>query len=185
MKTYELHIKNMVCERCVIYVMQVLQQLNTPPQKVELGRVIFSSPCDTILPTLERKLREVGLQIVYDKTEVTVEEIKIHIIKYLNEIESGNNVSRLSAYLSDHLARNYFSLTKLFSRNQKKTIEAFAIERKVDRVKQLLREGELTLSEISYRMGYSNVQHLSKQFRTITGSSVSEFKNGYTRIAAC
>ena len=41
MKTYELHIKNMVCERCVIYVMQVLQQLNTPPQKVELGRVIF------------------------------------------------------------------------------------------------------------------------------------------------
>ena len=81
MKTYELHIKNMVCERCVIYVMQVLQQLNTPPQKVELGRVIFSSPCDTILPTLEKKLREVGLQVVYDKTEVTVEEIKIHIIK--------------------------------------------------------------------------------------------------------
>ncbi|QLH32183.1 MAG: helix-turn-helix domain-containing protein [Cyclobacteriaceae bacterium] len=74
-------------------------------------------------------------------------------------------MSRLSAYLSDHLARNYFSLTKLFSRNQNKTIEAFAIERKVDRVKQLLREGELTLSEISYRLGYSNVQHLSKQFR--------------------
>ena len=185
MKTYELHIKNMVCERCVIYVMQVLKQLNTPPQKVELGRIIFSGPCDTILPTLEKKLREVGLQVVYDKTEVTVEEIKIHIIKYLNEVEAGNNVSRLSAYLSDHLARNYFSLTKLFSRNQNKTIEAFAIERKVDRVKQLLREGELTLSEISYRLGYSNVQHLSKQFRTITGSSVSEFKNGYTRIAAC
>lgn len=67
------------------------------------------------------------------------------------------------------------------SRNQNKTIEAFAIERKVDRVKQLLREGELTLSEISYRLGYSNVQHLSKQFRAITGSSVSEFKNGYAR----
>lgn len=174
--TLELHIKNMVCERCIIYVQQVLHQLNASPHKVELGHVIFSSPCDAILPELEQKLNEGGLYLVHDKTEVTVEEIKVQVVKYLDEVEAGNNVSKLSAYLANSLAKNYYGLTKLFSRNENRTIESYTIEQKIERVKQLLREGELSLSEISYRLGYSNVQHVSSQFKKMTGYSVSAFK---------
>ncbi|HRJ29803.1 MAG TPA: AraC family transcriptional regulator [Cyclobacteriaceae bacterium] len=176
MKTYELHIKNMVCERCIVYVQQVLQQLNVSPNRVELGYVIFSAPYESVLPLLEKKLNEVGLQIVHDKTEATIEEIKVEIIKYLNEVENGKKLSKLSEYLADQLARNYFSLTKLFSKNENTTIESYVINQKVERVKRLLREGELTVSEIAYRLGYSNVQHLSNQFKKVTGLSVSEFK---------
>lgn len=176
MKTFELHIKNMVCERCIIFVQQVLQQLNASPCKVELGHVIFSAPCESVLPILEKKLNEAGLYIVHDKTESTMEEIKVQIVKYLDELEAGNKLSNLSSFLADQLARNYYSLTKLFSKNENKTIESYAIEKKIERVKRLLREGELTLSEISYRLGYSNVQHLSNQFRKVVGYSVSEFK---------
>lgn len=174
--TLELHIKNMVCERCIIYVQQVLHQLNASPHKVKLGHVIFSSPCDAILPELEQKLNEGGLYLVHDKTEVTVEEIKVQVVKYLDEVEAGNNVSKLSAYLANSLAKNYYGLTKLFSRNENRTIESYTIEQKIERVKQLLREGELSLSEISYRLGYSNVQHVSSQFKKMTGYSVSAFK---------
>ena len=174
--TLELHIKNMVCERCIIYVQQVLHQLNASPHKVELGHVIFSSPCDAILPELEQKLNEGGLYLVHDKTEVTVEEIKVQVVKYLDEVEAGNNVSKLSAYLANSLAKKYYGLTKLFSRNENRTIESYTIEQKIERVKQLLREGELSLSEISYRLGYSNVQHVSSQFKKMTGYSVSAFK---------
>ncbi len=174
--TFELHIKNMVCERCIIYVQQVLHQLNAPPYKVELGRVIFSSSCDDILPILEKQLNEVGLYIVHEKAEVTVEEIKVHVVKYLDEVEAGNKVGKLSAYLADQLAKNYFGLTKLFSKTENRTIESYLIEQKIERVKQLLREGELTLSEISYRLGYSNVQHVSSQFRKTVGYSVREYK---------
>ena len=176
MKTYELHIKNMVCERCIVYVQQVLQQLNASPIRVELGYVIFSAPCESVLPLLEKKLNEVGLQLVHDKTEVTLEEIKIEIIKYLDEVENGNKIGRLSAYLADQLARNYYSLTKLFSKNENTTIESYVISQKIDRVKRMLREGQFTVSEIAYRLGYSNVQHLSNQFKKVTGLSVSEFK---------
>lgn len=179
MKTYELHIKNMVCKRCIVHVVQLLHQLNTFPKKVELGHVIFSGDCDTVLPILEQKLNEVGLEVINNTTEVTVEKIKIEIIRYLDEVEDGNLVGKLSEFIADHLAKNYFSLSKLFSENQNKTIEAFAIEQKVNRIKQLLREDELTVSEMAYRLGYSNVQHLSNQFRKITGMSVSEFKNEY------
>lgn len=176
MKTFELHIKNMVCERCIIFVQQVLKQLNASPSRVELGHVVFSAPCESVLPILEKKLKEAGLYIARDKTESTMEEIKVQIVKYLDELEAGNKLSNLSAFLADRLARNYYSLTKLFSKNENKTIESYAIEKKIERVKRLLREGELTLSEISYRLGYSNVQHLSNQFRKVAGYSVSEFK---------
>lgn len=174
--TFELHIKNMVCERCIIYVEQVLHQLNAFPHKVELGYVIFSSPCDDILPILEKKLNEVGLYIMHEKAEVTVEEIKVQVVKYLDEVEAGNTVGKLSAYLADQLAKNYFGLTKLFSKTENRTIESYLIEQKIERVKQLIREGELTLSEISYRLGYSNVQHVSSQFRKAVGYSVREYK---------
>ena len=92
-------------------------------------------------------------------------------------------MSKLSAFLADQLARNYFSLTKLFRKSENKTIELYTIEGKIERVKQLLREGELTLSEISYRLGYSNVQHLSNQFKKIVGSSVSQFKENLSLSA--
>lgn len=178
--TFELHIKNMVCERCIIYVQQVLHQLNAFPHTVELGHVIFSSPCDAILPELEQKLNEGGLYLVHDKTEVTVEEIKVQVVKYLDEVEAGNNVSKLSAYLANSLAKNYYGLTKLFSRSENRTIESYTIEQKIERVKQLLREGELSLSEISYRLGYSNVQHVSSQFKKVVGYSVSEYKASFS-----
>lgn len=177
MKTkFELHIKNMVCERCIVYVRQVLTQLDAVPLKVDLGHIIFSSSCSSILPLLEQKLNEVGLYIVHDAADVTVEEIKLQVGKYLEELEEGNKVGRLSAFLADRLAKNYYGLTKLFSKTENRTIESFAIEQKIERVKQLIREGELTLSEISYRLGYSNVQHVSSQFRKNVGVSVSEYK---------
>jgi len=183
MKTFELHIKNMVCERCIIFVQQVLQQLNASACKVDLGHVIFSAPCESVLPILEKKLNDAGLYIVHDKTESTTEKIKVQIIKYLDELEAGNKLSNLSAFLADQLARNYYSLTKLFSKNEHKTIESYTIEKKIERVKRMLLEGELTLSEISHRLGYSTVQHLSNQFRRVTGLSVSEFKATSCRMA--
>ncbi len=183
MKTYELHVKNMVCERCIVYVVQLLHQLNTFPKKVELGHVVFVGNCDTVLPILEQKLNEVGLEVIKDTTEVTVEKIKIEVIRYLDEVEDGNRVGKLSAFIADRLAKNYFSLSKLFSKNQSKTIETFAIEQKINRVKQLLRENELSVSEVAYKLGYSTVQHLSNQFRKITGLSISEFKSGGALLA--
>lgn len=166
----------MVCERCIIFVRQVLQQLEAFPSKIELGHVIFSAPDELVLLAFERKLNEAGLYIVRDKIETTVEDIKVQIAEYLDGLEAGKKGSKLSKFLADQLARNYYGLTKLFSKHENRTIESYTIEKKIERAKRLLLEGELTLSEISHRLGYSTVQHLSNQFRRATGLSVSEFK---------
>jgi AraC family transcriptional regulator len=44
-------------------------------------------------------------------------------------------------------------------------------------VKELLAYDELSLSEIAYKLQYSSVQHLSNQFKKITGLTPSHFKS--------
>ncbi|MFM2286839.1 MAG: hypothetical protein RLZZ543_2336, partial [Bacteroidota bacterium] len=47
---------------------------------------------------------------------------------------------------------------------------------KIERVKELLLYDELNLTEISYKLNYSSVAHLSSQFKKVTGLSPSFFK---------
>ena len=42
--------------------------------------------------------------------------------------------------------------------------------------KELLTYDEMTLSEIAFKLGYSNVAYLSNQFKKITGFTPSHFK---------
>jgi AraC-like DNA-binding protein len=63
----------------------------------------------------------------------------------------------------------------MFSEVKGITIQQFIIVNKIERVKELLFYHELSLTEISYRMQYSSVAHLSNQFKKITGLSPSHY----------
>ncbi len=56
------------------------------------------------------------------------------------------------------------------------SIGHYIITHKVERVKELLVYDELSLTEISYKLHYSSVAHLSNQFKKITGLTPSHFK---------
>jgi len=79
--------------------------------------------------------------------------------------------------LANETSLNYHYLSTLFSSLEGITIEKYIIQLKIEKVKELLVYGELTLSEIAYRLGYSSVQHLSNQFKKITGLTPSYFKS--------
>ena len=64
----------------------------------------------------------------------------------------------------------------VFSSVEGRTIERFILSQKIEKVKELLTYGELTLSEIAYQMHYSSPAHLSSQFKKITGMSPSAFR---------
>jgi AraC-like DNA-binding protein len=96
------------------------------------------------------------------------------LLEYLEKIEFLN--VKLSDYLATKTDLNYTYLSKIFSINENITIEKFFILLKIEKVKELLTYKELSLSEISYQLAYSSVQALSNQFKTITGFTVSEFK---------
>jgi len=116
-----------------------------------------------------------GLELLDNKKAVLVEKIKnivIEMIHYADEIPKTKN----SDYLSQKLGHNYTYLANLFSEATGTTIEHFVIAHKIEKVKELLMYGELNLTEISYKLKYSSVAHLSNQFKKLTGLTPSFFK---------
>ena len=60
--------------------------------------------------------------------------------------------------------------------NKLHTIEKYFSMQRIEKTKELIKYDELNLSEIAYKLNYSSVAHLSKQFKQVTGMSPSDFK---------
>ena len=67
-------------------------------------------------------------------------------------------------------------MSKLFSEVTGMTIERFYIAQRIERVKELIRYNERSLTQIALQMDYSSVAHLSAQFKSVTGMTPSAFK---------
>lgn len=171
------HIKNMVCPRCVMVVRDSFNKLGFDVRKAELGKVEAVRPADITTDEINQKLKAHGFELLFDKEDQLHEEIKHTLLHYLEKVETGGKMPRLSEWLSKQLGHSYSGLSKLFSEKEGDTISGYYIKLKIERVKELLSYGEFTLSEIAWKLGYSSVQHLSNQFRDVTGRSVSEYKS--------
>jgi AraC family transcriptional regulator len=171
-----LHIKNMVCDRCVLVVRKHLEALQLDYKQVQMGQVeLRSEPSPGELFELRLILEENGFELLDDKKSKTVERIKNVIVSLIHRKEEESNF-KLSAILEEKLQLDYHYLTTLFSSVVGLTIEKYAILQRIERVKELLMYEEESLSEIAFRMGYSSVQHLSLQFKKVTGFTPSQFR---------
>ncbi|MDB5261700.1 MAG: hypothetical protein JWQ14_981 [Adhaeribacter sp.] len=178
MKNAHLHIKNMVCPRCISTVTRVLTDAGLPVQEVTLGEARIAVPETEVNFThLNSALQQEGFELIYDREKQLAEQIKTQLINYLNHFQTHYEPVTTSAYLTDKLNLPYQQLSKIFSRQEHTTIEKYFIRLKIEKVKELLSYNQLTLSEIAYQLKYSSLQHLSTQFKKVTGVSVSEYKN--------
>jgi AraC-like DNA-binding protein len=124
---------------------------------------------------LKKNLSRSGLELLDDQKTILIERIKnviIEMIHYLDEVPKVN----YSTYISEKLNYDYTYLSNIFSEVKGITIQQFIITHKIERVKELLLYDELNLTEISYKLHYSSVAHLSNQFKKITGLSPSYYK---------
>ena len=171
-----LYIKNMVCDRCRMAVEQLLQRHEVAFDRVELGKAVLPRPLtDDQLTHLRHDLEQVGFELIDDHRSVLVEQIRTAVLDYVAD-RTLMEKWKLSAFLSDRLAKSYTLLSSAFSAARGMTIERFFILQKVERAKELLIYDELTMSEIAFRLNYSSPAHLSGQFKQITGMSPSDFK---------
>lgn len=172
-----LKIKNMVCDRCIMTVRQVLNNLGYEVHSVNLGKVeLAENPEGDELVEIDRNLREQGFELIHEGNKMLVEQIKAELINYLQHIEREENPQKLSDFLANNLHHNYSYLSNQFSKQEGITIERHFILLKIERVKELLSYGEKTLSEIAWNLNYSSVQYLSNQFKKVTGETVSSFR---------
>jgi AraC family transcriptional regulator len=173
----QLYIKNMVCERCIIAVRRELEAEGIPYQSIQLGEIELTSKLSKeVLKRLSENLQLAGFEILDDKRSRIVEKIKNTIVSLIHHNESDLNI-KLSALLEDKLKLDYHYLTTLFSSVEGITIEKYTILQRIEKAKELLMYDELSISQIADQMGYSSVQHLSQQFKKVTGLTPSHFKN--------
>ncbi len=175
-QTTILHIRNMVCDRCIRVVREELGQLHVDVRSIELGEVVVGRRgLKAKLPAVKRALQRSGFDLVGDRRAGLVEQIKAAVIEWVRR-EEDLDASELAGVLSRRFHAGYRSLGRLFSSLENLTLEKFIMLQKIERAKELLVYGELTLTEIAYRLGYSSVQHLSNQFKQMTGFSPTAFK---------
>ncbi len=174
-----LYIKNMVCPRCIKVVREELEKLNIVINSITLGEVETQLPKEKLpIDKITKILKDNGFELIDDSISRTIEKIKKIIISVIQEYEDENLIKiNFPSQISSEINREYSSLSSLFSKNEGITIEHYIILQKIEKVKEYLKYDELTLSEIAYKLGYSSVQHLSRQFKKNTGLTASEFKN--------
>lgn len=171
-----LHIKNMVCNRCIMVVRNQLEQLGLQPVSVELGiAVLPDKVTDKVYHAVKEALEPFGFELIDDKKSQVIEQIKDAIIELVHYNDNELKIN-LSDYLTSKLNRDYSSLSKLFSEITNTTIEKYLIAQKIERAKELLVYGELSLNEIADKLNYSSAAYLSAQFKSVTGLTPSYFK---------
>jgi AraC family transcriptional regulator len=171
------YIKNMVCNRCINAVKQLLETIHLPYCAVNLGEVeLEQEPTAAQLDQLKDGLQQLGFELLDDTRKKLIERIKTIVIAHIHHGDEADRKYNFSDILSSQLHKDYSYLSHLFSEVEGLTIEQYIIRQKIEKAKELLVYDELSLSQIAFDLGYSSVAHLSAQFKKVTGLTPSHFK---------
>jgi AraC-like DNA-binding protein len=166
----------MVSHRCKLMVKEKLKKLGLLPVEISLGEVeIHQSLSTEDHEQLRAALLASGLEIIDDKKAILIEKIRNVIVQMVHHTEEKPEMN-FSNFLSEQLDYDYPYLSSLFSEATGVTIEQFIITNKIERAKELIIYDELNLTEIAFKLHYSSVAHLSRQFKKVTGLTPSFFR---------
>ena len=172
------HIKNMVCDRCIRTVEKIFLSYNALPERVELGVVEVANEVPIpILQKIESDLNQEGFALLKDKPSILVEQIKNLIIDLVSTGKISQLNKNLSAVIEEMIGKEYHYLSALFSETEGLTIARYLILQKIEKAKEYLSYQEKSLGTIAENLGYSSVHHFSNQFKDVTGSSPSDFRD--------
>lgn len=153
------------------------------PVKIGLGEVTIitsKGPLETNL--IEGRLRPLGFELLEDKKMKTVREIR----ELVAEVYSGNydfpNQFRFSDLVASRIHKDYNAVSAMFTQMEQKTLERYIIDYRIEKVKEFLLYTSLTLADIAFKLNFSSVAHLSRQFKQYTGFTPSGFKDVRLKI---
>ncbi len=172
----------MVCDRCKMVVKAQLESLDLHPVSIDLGVIELQEDelNEQQIIAAKQQLEQVGFELLEDRKSQLLEAIKTTVIDYVRKSDDGIKL-KLSKHIAKQLNYDYHYLSGLFSEVQHITIEHYAIQQRIEHVKELLAYDEMTLSEIAYELGYSSVAALSGQFKKVTNLTPTAWKAGNSK----
>lgn len=167
----------MVCDRCEMVIETALMALGLEVSHVQLGKAeVIRNGDKPSLKEIEKELERFNFGLLKDEDSILVEKVKTSLIEWIDTGELETDERALSDYLAQTLAKSYATISRVFSRKEEITLEKYFIRLKIEKAKELVEYGDSSFSEIAYQLGYKNLQHLSRQFKEITGMSMSEYQ---------
>ncbi|MFN8335419.1 MAG: helix-turn-helix domain-containing protein [Cyclobacteriaceae bacterium] len=174
--TREFYIKGMVCQRCVAVIRDGLTALGYPVEKVTLGKVVLQKATDKVSQqNVEKFLTEKGFHLVSDRRAILIKNIKTIVGEIFFKSVRDDVKVKFSVLLSESLNMSYDAISDAFSQAEGMTLEHYIIVKRLEKVKELLVYTEFNLTDIAYITGFSSVNHLSRQFKELTGLPPSHF----------
>lgn len=173
-----LKIRGMVCSRCIQTINDELEILGLTVIDTRLGQVTIQGPLNMDQrQQIDQVFEQNGFSLLIERKDALVDGIKELVTRIFTREDLGNAKIRFSDLIQDAYPLDYATLSALFMKREGKTLEKYIIDRRLDRVKELLVYTDLTLSGIAYYSGFSSAQHLSTQFKHLTGLTPSFFRN--------
>ncbi|WP_089666426.1 AraC family transcriptional regulator [Gramella sp. MAR_2010_147] len=176
MEEHKIHIKNVVCQRCIITVGDILDNLAIPYTEINLGEAILKRDLSISEKNkLGKEFEKVGFEIIQDRNERLINTIKSFLIEEVYSNDPSNE--KLSSILTRELNYDYSHITHIFSESEGQSIQKFYNAIRIERVKELLNYDENSIAMIADTLGYSTPAYLSTSFKKATGFTPSEYKN--------
>lgn len=172
----------MVCRHCVAKVAEIASSIpGLCLSGVELGTITVDNvPDDADIKKLNDKLIKEGFEIIRSRDEEIVTDIKARLIELSRNSEGSR--ADIASLLQETMHISYRTLSRIFATHEGRTIENYFTALRIERIKELLLDNQLQLSEIAYVTGFSSVPHLSSRFKQATGMTPTQFREIGTRI---
>lgn len=167
----KIYLKNIVCPD--------LEKLGVNYKIDELGIEITSSVTDGLKKELDKTLQPCNLVLISENNSVTVKKIKSYLKELLNY--SDEEMKSMLPSLVQARKPSYTYLDNLFSLETGITIEEYFNKKKIDWAKKLLAYYNLTITEVTYQLGYTSSDIFMEQFKLITGITPYQFKQIKTK----
>lgn len=177
MEQQTIFIKGMVCRRCLMTVETELHQMGHTPVQVALGEVSFLTHEAPDTAVLEERLSGLGFSLLEDKKVKMVKQTKQLVAEVYNGDFDFPARFRFSEFVKQRLQKEYDTISDAFIASERKTIEQYIIEYRINKVKEFLVYSSFTLSDIAFRLNFTSIAHLSAQFKQQTGLTPSFFRD--------
>ena len=169
---HTLIIKNMVCARCKSTIVDLLERHGLDIESIALGKVVVKQDLTPKYDIIKSELKDLGFELIEDESKALIEQIKVLVIQFISENTSEPIISKITKAIG----KNDSAISKLFSKSEGLTLEKYIINLKIEKVKEYIQLNQLNFSEIAYQLNYNNSSHLAKQFKSVTGMSMTDYK---------
>jgi AraC family transcriptional regulator len=177
MQTQTIHIRHMCCQRCIDVVESELTSIGLKVMSVTLGEATFVNANDVSSVIITGILEKRGFEMMFSEEERLVEAIKTTVIDLIHRSQSGRNKKiHIPTFIEKKMPKSFRQLNSIFLKHTHCTIEKYLILQRIEKVKELIEEGNNNFTEIADLIGYKTLPHLSGQFKKVVGISMLEYK---------